>query len=319
MSASTNDLRRKAPAMIHAIIFASPATGENHPGPALVRGHPARRLGSRALLALSVPALLGVIIAAPASAQTGPDLGSQLNDGATMTPGQYLQSPGGQYRLYMQSDGNLVEYNAAGAPLWDPPPPTQSVGHPGAFAVLQNDGNFVVYPQAGPLALWASYTQNNPGDHLSLQDDGNLVIYSAAGAPLWATMSGAVPRGTPGTGDYYAPGQCTWYADQEAHAYTGVWLPNYLGNAMYWAANAARDGWATGYTPRIGSVIVFWPGADGASRSDGHVAWVTAYYPSTGKVIISEMNGTAGPGRVDSRTISDGINNPMIRYIYMNP
>jgi surface antigen len=295
-----------------------PGTGKNQPGPTAARRHPARRLGARALLALSVPALLGVLIAAPASAQVGPDLGPQLNDGATMGPDQYLQSPGGQYRLYMQSDGNLVEYNAAGAPLWDPPSPTQTAGHPGAFAVLQGDGNFVVYPQAGPPALWASYTQNNPGDRLNLQDDGNLVIHSATGAPLWATMSGAVPRGSTGTGDYYALGQCTWYADQEAHAYTGVWLPSNLGNALSWATLAARDGWATGYTPRIGSVIVFQPGADGAF-SDGHVAWVTAYYPSTGKVIISEMNGTAGPGRVDSRTIPDGINNPHIRYIYMNP
>ena len=233
----------------------------------------------------------------------------------TLTAGQYLTSSNGQYRLIMQGDGNLVEYNAAGAPLWAPPPPNGTYGHAGAYAVLQGDGNFVVYPTSG-AALWASYTQNNPGDHLTLQADGNLVTYSAAGAPLWATMSGADPRGATTTGNYYPGGQCTWYAEQEAAQYTGLWLKSF-GNAMNWAGNAAASGWAVGATPRIGSVIVFQPGVDGAGGV-GHVAFVTNYYPSTGRVVISEMNFT-GLGQVDTRTITNGSNNPGIRYIYVNP
>jgi surface antigen len=296
----------------------STGTGENRPGPAVMRRHPARMIGARALVALSVPALLSLLIAAPASAEVSSNLGSQLNDGATMTPGQFLQSPGGQYRLYIQPDGNLVEYNAAGTPLWDPPPPSQTAGHPGAYAVLQGDGNFVVYPQAGGPALWASYTQNNPGDRLNLQDDGNLVIYSAAGAPLWATMSSGVPHGITGTTNSTYPwGQCTWYADQEAHLYTGVWLPNYLGNAMYWTANAAADRWATGSTPRIGSIAVFQQGSYGAGSS-GHVAWVAAVYPSKNAIEITEMNFPT-LGVVDSRWISPAFGVSGLQYIYMNP
>ena len=292
----------------------SPQTGENRSGPAIVRRHPARVLGALALLVLSAQVLAGGLMAVPASAQVSPNLGSQLNDGATMTAGHYLQSPNGQYTLWMQGDGNLVEYDAAGTPLWDPPPPTQTGGHPGAYAVLQGDGNFVVYPPSG--ALWASYTQNNPGDHLSLQDDGNLVIYSAAGAPLWATMSGAVPRGSTTSGNYYPWGQCTWYAEQEAASYTGLWLKSF-GDAGSWAANAAASGWAVGATPRIGSVIVFKPWTDGAGNV-GHVAFVTNYYPNTGRVVISEMH-FPNLGQVDTRTITNGINNPNIRYIYLNP
>jgi surface antigen len=293
-----------------------PGTAENRPGPALVCRHRARVLAARALLALSAPALLSLLIAAPAGAQGASGLGSQLNDGATMSPGQYLQSPDGQYRLSMQSDGNLVEYNAAGAPLWDPPPPSQTVGHPGAYAVLQGDGNFVVYPQAG-AALWASYTQNNPGDHLNLQNDGNLVIYSAAGAALWATMSSADPRGSTGTTNSYYPwGQCTWYADQEARLYTGVWLPNQLGDGGNWATSAAAEGWATGSTPRIGSVAVFQPGQFGADAV-GHVAWVTQVYPSQNKMEITEMN-VRGIGVVDTRTIT-GAFSSKLKFVYMNP
>ena len=291
-----------------------PQTGENRSGPAIARRNPARVLGALAVLILSAQALAGGLMAAPANAQVSPNVGSQLNDGATMTAGQYLQSPNGQYTLWMQGDGNLVEYNAAGTPLWDPPPPTQTGGHPGAYAVLQSDGNFVVYPPSG--ALWASYTQNNPGDHLSLQDDGNLVIYSAAGAPLWATMSGAVPRGSTTNGNYYPWGQCTWYAEQEAASYTGLWLKSF-GDARYWAANAAASGWAVGAIPRIGSVIVFQPWTDGAGNV-GHVAFVTNYYPSTGRVVISEMH-FPNLGQVNTRTITNGVNNPGIRYIYLNP
>jgi surface antigen len=290
---------------------------ESQSGTATVGRRLGRRLGTIALLALSVPVLVGVVAAAPAGAQTGPDLGSQLTDGATMTTDQYLQSPNGQYTLWMQDDGNLVEYNAAGTPLWDPPPPNATYGNPGDHAVLQSDGNFVVYPPgAGVPALWASYTQGNPGDTLNLQNDGNLVIYSATGAPLWATMSAAAPQGATTSGNGFSYGQCTYYAEQEAGQYAGVW-PYFHGNALQWTANAAANGWTVGSGPRIGSVIVFQPGVDGAGDL-GHVAFVTNYYPSTNQVVISEMN-FEGLGVVDTRTITNGTDNPGISYIYLNP
>jgi surface antigen len=298
-----------------------PHEGASRPGPATVGGL-ARRLRTTALLALSVPVLFLIVPPASTSGsgRTASDLGARLTDGATMTAGQYLQSPNGQYTLRMQSDGNLVEYNAAGAPLWDPPPPSGLLGHAGDSAVLQSDGNFVVYPSSGPApgdALWASFTQGSPGDTLNLQNDGNLVIYSASGAPLWATMSGAVPRGgTDGGNPGFPVGQCTFYAEQKAHQYMGVW-PHFTGNADDWVATAERSGWPVGTSPRIGSVIVFQPGTDGA-EGDGHVAFVTNYYPSTDRVVISEMN-FAGPGRVDTRTITNGTDNPGIKYIYLNP
>jgi len=244
------------------------------------------------------------------------DLGSQLAVGQTMGAGQFLQSPGGKFILAMQGDGNLVEYNtAAGVALWAPPPPSQTLGNPGDYAVLQADGNFVVYSQRGS-ALWASYTQGNPQDYMALQDDGNLVIYSGA-SPLWATMSAFAPPGNGTSGNYGAAGQCTWWAEQEAVAYTGVW-PALFGDAYQWAADAAANGWSVGYVPRIGSVVVFQPGFDGAFWPTGHVAWVTEFYPDTGIVVISEMN-FQGLGVVDSRAIADGVGNPGIEYIYMNP
>ena len=46
---------------------------------------------------------------------------------------------------------------------------------------------------------------------------------------------------------------------------------------------------------------------------------MTNFYPSTGKVVFTEINGTAGHGQTDPRTITNGINNPNIHYLYMNP
>jgi surface antigen len=258
----------------------------------------------------------GAADAACSCSSTNPDLGSILHDGQYLHAGQYLRSPDGQYSLYLQTDGNLVEYNAAGVPLWDPPPPNQVVGHPGDWAVLQTDGNFVVYPASGS-ALWASYTTNSPGDYLALQDDGNLVIYSAGGSPLWATGDvTAFSVGSTRSSNLFPNGQCTWYAEQQARNYTGRWM-NIWGNASAWASSAAAGGWDVGTYPRIGSVIVFAVGSDGAGGY-GHVGWVTRVYPASHTVAFSEMN-YLGLGVVDSRAITNGFGNPNIHYIYLNP
>ena len=64
-------------------------------------------------------------------------------------------------------------------------------GRPAAMgaAVMQADGNFVIYDQGGK-ALWASGTcckPSHPGAYLALQNDGNVVIYDASNSPIWAT------------------------------------------------------------------------------------------------------------------------------------
>lgn len=112
-------------------------------------------------------------------------------------------------QLVMQSDGNLVLYNASNQPLWF----TGTGGHPGAQLSLQLDGNLVLYSSSG-TALWQSGTVHNPtylsyvntilqpgkllkGQWLEtadrrfqmvLQNDGNLVLYSPTKA-VWATLT----------------------------------------------------------------------------------------------------------------------------------
>jgi surface antigen len=275
-----------------------------------------RRIVRALRVGISTALLAGVVSTFPAAATTAADLGPTLAAGATMRAGQYLRSPGGTFTLVLQGDGNLVEYNAAHVALWDPPPPSATFGQSGDRLVMQTDGNPVVYSSTNAV-LWAAYTQNHPGSRLVLQDDGNLVVYSAAGSPLWATMTGrSAPLGATRGANLFPGGQCTWFAEQMSDRYTGQ-FPNFWGNAAQWPASAAGAGWQVGATPRIGSVIVFAAYHYGTGGY-GHVGWVRQFYPSTNTVVFDEMNWV-GPGIVDTRSITYGVNNPYIRYIYMNP
>lgn len=109
-----------------------------------------------------------------------------------------------------------------------------------------------------------------------------------------------------------ASGQCTWWAIYKFHAYSGFY-PDFVvsgnnGNAMYWASNAAYNGWTVTATPRVNSIAVFPQWTNGAG-SVGHVAWVTSV--SGGQITISEMNYVAW-NQVDTRTITPA---STVRYI----
>jgi hypothetical protein len=103
-----------------------------------------------------------------------------IGDGQALFAGDTLVSPDGRHVLRMGPGGDLVLRNGIGRAVWS----TGTAGHPGAHAILQGDGNFVVYGPAGH-ALWSSGTFGHRGDILLMQDDGHLVIYGPAGHVLW--------------------------------------------------------------------------------------------------------------------------------------
>jgi aqualysin 1 len=115
----------------------------------------------------------------------GPDI---LSPGETLYPNQSVISGDGRFELKYQGDGNLVLYRVRdGAPLWaiNCWPTCRNIGGAGV-AIMQTDGNFVVYNSAG-AAVWASGTGGNPGAFLRVQSDGNVVVYSGSGRALWST------------------------------------------------------------------------------------------------------------------------------------
>jgi surface antigen len=112
----------------------------------------------------------------------GGSLGSPDELTSASTP---LVSPNGQYRLQMQADGNLVQYNAANQPTWS----SNTWGNPGAYLKMQDDGNLVIYTRKDTpkKPIWASRTDGRGPSHLEVQNDGNVVIYPYGQAASWAT------------------------------------------------------------------------------------------------------------------------------------
>ena len=92
----------------------------------------------------------------------GTNYGSTLTGVRTLVGGDYVKDAEGD-TLKMQLDGNLVLYNSTGVSTWS----SDTAGKPGAFAVMQDDCNFVVYDRMTSasttgVALWSSRTRVNP-------------------------------------------------------------------------------------------------------------------------------------------------------------
>jgi hypothetical protein len=94
--------------------------------------------------------------------------------------GQKLLSDDGRYQLIMQDDGNLVYYRTAD---WSVRWAAYTQNPAGNLAVMQGDGNFVVY-NASWNAAWHTETNGHSGAFIAAQNDGNLVIYQN-NQPLW--------------------------------------------------------------------------------------------------------------------------------------
>lgn len=103
-----------------------------------------------------------------------------LNPNQLLNAGQRITSNNGLYFLQLQGDGNLVLYRDPDKPLWN----TQTVGRGSDTAIMQDDGNFVLYARGAPL--WSSGTMGRANARLVVQNDGNMVIYADAGA-IWSS------------------------------------------------------------------------------------------------------------------------------------
>ncbi|MEA2843373.1 MAG: serine protease, partial [Actinomycetota bacterium] len=147
---------------------------------------------------------------APWSANTAYLRGYELCPGTNLTANQFIQTTG----EYNDQVEGLLTFNSnctlelESGKDWSTPTATNeagkkgnslnpsivaSGGYDGCYAVMQTDGNLVIYAPnypGGGIALWASNTAGNPGAMLLLQQDGcqgcdaNASIYSTNGALL---------------------------------------------------------------------------------------------------------------------------------------
>ncbi len=110
---------------------------------------------------------------------TQPD-GSRLQEYSSLVVPQSLKNFTTGSTFVKQGDGNLILYNPSQVPLWA----SRTSGDFNTYAVLQGDGNFVIYDNGRPL--WASGTGGASPCTLHLQGDNNVLIYGPSG-PVWAT------------------------------------------------------------------------------------------------------------------------------------
>lgn len=171
------------------------------------------------LLALALVAVSGCRDtgnpAGPASAAgadpralTAPAKCGQMLPGEGLRPDQWVRSCNGEAMLVLQTDGNVVEYDGAGA-LWVAP---NTLGRGTSIFQMQHDGNLVAY-NAALQPLWASNTAGNPNAWLAIQDDCALVIYRGpypyGNGILWEMPRRCRPPAvSPVVGPYSL--QCSW-------------------------------------------------------------------------------------------------------------
>lgn len=134
-----------------------------------------------------------------------------------------------------------------------------------------------------------------------------LAAVGLAGCLLSTLTQAPVADAAPAAYNHFYWGQCTWFAASvRPDIGAVVW-----GNAADWLSSAQRVGLKTGVTPKLGAIVVYQPGADGA-WSFGHVAHVLSVSADGNQFTIDEMNWV-GLGRVSQRISHTA---PGVAFIY---
>jgi hypothetical protein len=109
-----------------------------------------------------------------------PTVCGYLNVNEGIYPNQPIYSCDGRFRLYLQSDSNLVwsKKDTQGnfsIVVWMTG--TQTIGKDGYTLIMQGDGNLVFYDSVG-APLWATHTSGHPNEglYLKLGNDGALTV-----------------------------------------------------------------------------------------------------------------------------------------------
>jgi hypothetical protein len=214
---------------------------------------------------------------------------STLAPGQELAPAQSLWSGPNGYFAIMQGDGNFVIYNSAGGPaLW-----ASGTSVPGSFAAMQTDGNFVIYSPTG-VAQWASDTAGDWGTYASMQTDSNFVLYGPTGRPLWDYGTGLTGNSTSTlyTGQTLNSGQELWTyngADELAMQSDGN-LVVYQNGVALWATYTGGDNHLVMQTD--GNLVVY--NAAGVAQWDSGTSGTSLYaviQSDSNFVVYSPTNG----------------------------
>jgi len=203
-----------------------------------------------------------------------------LRAGQWLGAGQALVSQSGAYRAIMQDDGNFVVYGPSGA-TWS----SQTGGLGGTHITMQQDGNLVIYTPGGK-AVWSSSTAPSGGDALIMQSDGNLVIYSAGALPLWVTgvLSG-YREDTLRAGLGIGIGQALV---SQSGAYRAIMQGDgnfvvYGPSGATWSSQTGGSGGTQVIMQQDGNLVIYAPG--------GRAVWSSSTAPSGGDALVMQDDG----------------------------
>jgi RHS repeat-associated protein len=105
-------------------------------------------------------------------------VGNALRPGQTLTEGQCLESTSGMTFAQMNSGELQIYDRVLGELTWV----SGTYGHPGGYAVMQSDGNFVIYSSTN-VALWSTGSSGSGATLVELETDGRLILYN----PVWSS------------------------------------------------------------------------------------------------------------------------------------
>lgn len=189
--------------------------------------------------------------------------GTQTNQGGV--PGQSSVT-----KLVMQPDGNLVIYlltqtGARGPAIWN----SGTYGHPGAHAIAQPDGNFVVYGTDG-TALWNSQTWGTKGG-ARLLATGELFVGGVDTDVIWSSFTRQLPSEWCPASVVSLPGESPIRFGSMS---TGMWLQSanawlvmqYDGNAVIYRKSDGAPIWNSGTAGARGSLGTYM-----SMQSDGNL------------------------------------------------
>ena len=112
--------------------------------------------------------------------------GDRLNAGQALMPGQHLLSQNRYYTFSLERNGNMILRKAENLKskkkhiLWN-----SGTSGPVTKLLMQQDGNLVLYHNG--KARWSTGTNGHPGAYFVIQNDGNAVVYSKHNKALWST------------------------------------------------------------------------------------------------------------------------------------
>ena len=138
------------------------------------------------------------------TADAASDSAVVISKGCMKTDYKYYSPNRAFYVVLQSSDGNVVLRNASNnAAIWS----AGTNGNKGAFAQIQDDGNFVVYA-SNKTPKWASNTDGRgKGCTVNISNSGELYVANAKGQKYWSsrseltTVSGAGKTDSLGVGD----------------------------------------------------------------------------------------------------------------------